>query len=174
MKPVLFIDFDRTLFDTDQFYEWLGPNRFERILALTSGELSHPNFAEYLYADTINFLTLVRQTHRVVIVTYAMNLALQRKKIRGTNIVSFVDDVIITGRNKGEEITEYLSRIGDPGWEHTFVDDLPQNIDDVKRLHPEVRCIRIDRVPLAQELKRDDILQEDAIVTNLSDLRTIL
>ncbi len=180
MKPVLFLDFDRTIFDTDALYVWFDPNRFERILALTSGELAPPDFPSYLYPDTIDFLKRVRATHRIVILTFAVNIVLQRKKLRGSGIISLVDDVIIT-RGEGEGLTgkgtqasEYLRRIGDPGWEHTFVDDSPQNIDEMKRKNPEIRCIRIDRVPQAQGILHDDLLAPDQIVTNLTELKNIL
>ena len=114
MKPIVFLDFDRTIFDTDQLYAWIGPNRFERILALTSGEIAPPDFASYLYPDTVNFLKRVRLTHRIVILTYAVNVVLQRKKLRGSGIIPLVDDVIITQGStdnltgKGEEASKYL------------------------------------------------------------------
>lgn len=180
MKPIVFLDFDRTIFDTDQLYAWMGPNRFERILGLTSGEIAPPDFASYLYPDTMNFLKRVRLTHRIVILTYAVNVVLQRKKLRGSGIIPLIDDVIITqgGMNnltgKGEEASKYLLRVGDPGWEHTFVDDSPQNIDEVKRKNPDIRCIRIDRVPLAQGLLHGALVVPDQVVVNLAELESIL
>lgn len=180
MKPVLFLDFDRTIFDTDALYVWMGSNRFERILALTSGAIAPPDFASYLYPDTVDFLKQVRATHRIVILTYAVNVVLQRKKLRGSGIIPLVDDVIITEGDaenltgKGKEAKEYLSRIGDPGWEHTFVDDSPQNIDEMKRKNPDIRCIRIDRVPLAQGMLHDALLSPDQVVTDLLELKSIL
>lgn len=180
IKPVLFLDFDRTLFDTDQFYVWLGENRFERILKISSGELAPPNFNEYLYHDTLEFLKVAAKTHRIVLLTYALNTVLQRKKIRGSGIIPLLDDVIITqgdanGKTgKGDAAHNYLARIGDSGWEHAFVDDAPENIDEVKRHNPEIRTIRIDRVPFAQGALHEGLLPPDQIVTNLRELREVL
>ncbi len=180
IKPVLFLDFDRTLFDTDQFYDWLGENRFERILKISSGELAPPNFHEYLYEDTVESLKIFSKTHRLVLLTYALNTVLQRKKIRGSGIITLLDDVIITegdasGKTgKGDAAHEYLLRIGDSGWEHAFVDDAPENIDEVKRRNPEIRTIRIDRVPFAQGAFHDGLLPPDQVVANLHELLEVL
>lgn len=180
MKPVLFLDFDRTLFDTDQLFDWLGPNRFERILALTAGEIDPPDYASYLYPDTVQFLKQVRSSHRLVILTYAVNIVFQRKKLRGSGILPLVDDVVIihgevlNRTGKGAEAKAYLARIGDPGWEHTFVDDLSNNIDEMKRENPDIRCIRMDRVSLAQGVLHDGLMSPDNIVCSLAELKTIL
>ena len=179
MKPVLFLDFDRTLFDTDQFYDWLGEERYQRILELTSGQIQSPDFASYLYKDTIHFLKSVRKTYRIVILTYALNTVLQRKKIRGSGIIPLCDDVIITkggegdSTGKGVAAKDYIARIGDSGWEHTFVDDSAQNIDEVKRVNPEIRCIRIDRVP-PSPATHDTYLPPDGVVVNLTLLGELL
>lgn len=180
MKPILFLDFDRTLFDTEQFYNWLGEERFERILALTGGHIDPPDYATYVYPDTVHFLRHMRKTHRIVILTFALNTVLQRKKLRGSGIIPLCDDVLITkgGANnsmgKGEMARDYLLRAGDSGWEHTFVDDSPENIDDVKRINPDIRCIRIDRDPVSEEMIHKDFLKPDAIVTNLNELEALL
>lgn len=180
IKPVLFLDFDRTLFDTDQFYDWLGENRFERILKISSGELAPPDFAEYLYADTLEFLKTAGKTYRLVLLTYALNTVLQRKKVRGSGIIPLLDDVIMTQGNasgqtgKGDAALDYLKRIGDSGWEHAFVDDAPENIDEVKRHSPDIRCIRIDRTPLAQGALHDGLMPPDLVVTSLRELLEVL
>ena len=179
MKPVLFLDFDRTLFDTDQLYVWLGEDRFSRILALTGGHILPPDFASYLYPDSIEFLTRMRQTYRIVILTYALNTILQRKKIRGSGILPYCDDVLIVAggegilSGKGEAARAYLKRVGDSGWEHTFVDDLPENIDEVKRINPHIRCVRIDRVP-SKDGVHTEHLKPDMVATSLSELASLL
>lgn len=180
MKPVLFLDFDRILFDTDQLYAWLGEDRFARILGLTSGTIDPPDFATYLYPDTVDFLKKARVTHRIVLATIAVNTILQRKKIRGSGIIPLLDDVIMTSGDasgstgKGIALRDYLVRIGDPGWEHTFVDDAGENIDEVKRMNPEIRCVRIDRDPRVALMLHDGHLAPDYVVSNLKELHEIL
>lgn len=170
----MFLDFDRTLFDTEQFYEWLGEDRFSKTLDLISGRIPEPDFASYLYHDTVDFLLDVRKDYRLVLLTYSVNLALQRKKLRGSGIIPLVDDVLIVQRDKGLEAKEYLQRIGDSGWEHLFVDDAPENVVEMKKTNPEIRCIRIERLPLSPEELATETIKPDALVRNLSELRSIL
>lgn len=179
MKPILFLDFDRTLFDTDRFYEWLGPNRFDRLLEITGGVGVLPDFQTYLYADTIDFLRKSTHTHTLVLLTYAVNTILQEKKVRESGILSFFEDVLMTSgegdqTGKGVFARDYIARRGASGWEHLFVDDAPQNIDEVKRMNPPVRCVRIDRLPFAQGMLHDGLLAPDTIVTDLLELEQIL
>lgn len=152
-KPVLFLDFDRTLFDTDRFYEWLGDEYSLRILALMAGEITPPDFASYLYPDTIDFLHEVKKSYRLVLLTYAINVALQHRKIADSGISQFMDDIIVTQREKWIDAKEYLARSGDPrsASGHVFIDDAPENIAGMMRENPSIRSIRIDRLPLERE-----------------------
>ena len=173
-KPVLFLDFDHTLFDTEQFYEWLGEDRFEKILGITSGKVTPPDFASYLYSDTLPFLKAARKTHRLVLLTYSINQMLQRRKVRDSGIVPLLDDVIISHRNKGLEAKEYITRIGDPGWEHAFIDDAPLNISDMKTENPDIRTFRIKRTPLSGKALASMPIEADVVVSNLSEVLTHL
>ena len=180
MKPVLFLDFDRTLFDTDKLYEWLGKERFTRILELTGGVIDPPDYASYLYPDTAPFLKKMRASYRLVLLTFAQNTKLQRMKVRGSGIVPLLDDVIITigdeqgQTGKGDAIREYQKRTGDSGWEHIFVDDNPDNLREVKIMNPDVRVIRIDRpsVPFTEPIT--NATTPDAVVKNLIELEKLL
>ncbi len=173
-KPVLFLDFDHTLFDTEQFYEWLGVDRFEKILGITSGKVTPPDFASYLYPDTLPFLNSARKTHRLVLLTYSINQMLQRRKVRDSGIVPLLDDVIISHRNKGLEAKEYIVRIGDPGWEHGFVDDAPLNISDMKAENPDIRTFRIDRLGQLPESFEGVVHQADVVVKDLDEVLALL
>ncbi len=169
-KPVLFLDFDRTLFDTDQFYAWLGEDRFGRILGLMGGSIEAPDFSVYLYPDTLAFLKTARKTHRLVLLTYAINTMLQRRKVRDSGIIPLLDDVIISSRDKGIEAKEYLARIGDPGWEHAFIDDAPKNISEMKAVNPDIITLRIERVPLSADAFHGLIHEPDVVVKDLNEV----
>lgn len=173
-KPVLFLDFDHTLFDTEQFYEWLGEDRFEKILGITSGKVTPPDFATYLYPDTLPFLNAARKTHRLVLLTYSVNQMLQRRKVRDSGILLYLDDVIISHRNKGLEAKEYITRIGDSGWEHAFVDDAPLNITDMKAENPDIRTFRIERKPLPEDAFVGVSIEADIVVSDLNEVLTHL
>lgn len=166
-KPILFLDFDRTLFNTDQFYDWLGVDRYSRILDLLAGTIDAPDFSMMVYADVTPFLVKAKKTHRLVLLTYSLNTTLQRRKIRGSGLVSFFDDVIMTQGSKGIEAKNYLIRTEHAEKGHTFIDDTPKNIDDMKTENPEIRTVRIERVALTpQELIHHT--KPDLFVSSLS------
>ena len=181
-KPLLFLDFDHTLFDTELFYEWLGEDRFEKILGIISGKIDPPDFSSYLYPDTLSFLNTARKTHRLVLLTYSVNQMLQRRKVRDSGIVPLLDDVIISHRNKGLEAKEYITRIGDSGLsacracgavaggECGFVDDAPLNISDMKAENPDIRTFRIERKPRLEESFVGAPIEADIVVRDLNEV----
>ena len=179
-KPVLFLDVDRTLIDTEQFYAWLGDARFGRILDVMAGKIEAPDFSAYLYPDTLDFLRAARATHRIVLLTYTVNPALQRKKLKGAGLIAHVDDVIfakgdgkgLTG--KGSEAKAYLARLGHTGFTHIFVDDAPENIAEVKAANPAIRCIRIDRTQHKKTGNPKDAPLPDQVVSSLTQLLAML
>lgn len=175
-RPILFLDFDRTLFDTNQFYQWLGEDIDGRIAQLVDGEIAGPNFAAMLYSDTTDFLIHAQKTHQLVLLTYTENPALQEKKIRGSGITPYFGDILMTngdggGLGKGSSVRRYLS-IHAPDKGSMLVDDMPENLSEVKAKNPHIRCIRIDRVP------REGVLAKgtppDNVVTNLLELQSLL
>jgi FMN phosphatase YigB (HAD superfamily) len=144
-KPVLFLDFDRTLFSTERFYEWLGESRMERIIGIVSGDIAAPDFAAMLYVDAIDFLTRMRGGYRLVVLTFDANEGLQRKKLQGSGITGLVDDIIITQGDKGEEAKRYLERIGAYPKGHAFIDDRPEYLFAMRAAAPGVATILIRR-----------------------------
>ena len=178
-KPIIFLDFDRTLFDTEQFYDWLGDSVDSRIRDLVLGTITPPDFASMLYPDTLSFLQRTQGTHRLVLLTHIANPALQEKKIHESGISPYMDDVlIVTGEHadiaKGRAAKEYLSKSSDLITGHIFVDDNPENISQMKALNPSMTCVRIDRLkPLADALVLTPNAP-DAVVTNLAELLLLL
>lgn len=174
MKPILFLDFDRTLFDTDLFYDWLGEKRFERLLQVSTGEIAPPDFSVMLYADTLGFLKSMRTHARLVILTYDTNAGLQRKKLQGAGVVPLVDDIIITSGNKGEEAHRYLMGLGESGFHHAFVDDRADFISDMKDRNPGIRTFLIRREGDFDAV--DQVLAEkaDVLVRDLGEVERIL
>lgn len=173
-QPVLFLDFDRTIFDTEQFYEWLGEDRFARMLDLESGKIASPDYKEWLYPDTLSFLNEVKKTHQVVLLSFAMNTVLQRQKIEGSGIVLLFSQVIITQKEKGTEAKTYLAHHGNPPGPHVFLDDVPMNVSEMKETNPDIICMRIERIPLAWEKITGAKREADYIVHNLEETLRIL
>lgn len=171
-KPVLFLDFDRTLFDAEQFSQWLGADqkvRLERIISIVSGELPPPDFLSMLFADTCTFLKEARKTHRLVILTFSKNVRLQRLKLKESGVTSLVDDIIITGGSKEQEADNYLKHVGEHGWRNVFIDDDIGNIVDMKNTIPSMQCLWIQRggeFAMTDSLAKEKV---DAPVRNLDE-----
>ena len=132
-KPILFLDFDYTLFDTKQLRAWLGDNIASRIQAISLGTLELPDVASMLYHDTLSFLKRARKTHQLVLLTCAINPAYQEKKIYRSGVAPYLDDMLIPestkeASGKGAVAKEYLRRKDSASTGHFFVDDLPENI----------------------------------------------
>ncbi|MEK7118495.1 MAG: hypothetical protein AAB869_02685, partial [Patescibacteria group bacterium] len=75
-KPILFLDFDQTLFDTEQLRAWLGNDIEARIQAIEQGELELPDMTAMLYDDTLFFLNAARTSYRPVLLTTAFQKSL--------------------------------------------------------------------------------------------------
>lgn len=179
-KPILFLDFDRTLFDTTQMRIWLGDAIESRIHEVEQGILELPDLLPMLYPDTLPFLRQARATHRLVLLTSTTHPVFQEKKVRGSGVIPYLDDVLITdggGGNsgKGAAAQEYLRGHDVPGDGHVFVDDLPLNLSEVRTLNPGVRCIQIKRMTSTQDaVSLAGSLPPDGKVANLEELLTVL
>ena len=167
-KPILFLDFDRTLFDTEKFYAWLGSDRHAGILALMNGTREAPDFSRFLYPDTLPFLSSIRGEYRLVLLSYAQNTTLQRRKIRGAGMTPFFDDILITTKDKAEEAEAYIARFHQSGWIHVFVDDDPLNIDHMKKQIPSLCVVQIKREKTNDLASQDH--RADTVVHDLSEL----
>ncbi|MDO8521582.1 MAG: hypothetical protein Q7S52_05700 [bacterium] len=192
-KPVLFLDFDYTLFDTKLLREWLGENIEERVRAIDRGELELPDCSPMLYPDTLPFMRKARQTHLLVLLTSTAYPAYQKKKIIGSGVVPFLDDMLIVrveegylnrardktsppvSSSKGKAACEYLDRTQNAVGGTVFVDDLPENLSEVKTLLPAIRSIEIRRIERRSDnVPHTELLPPDAIVANLAELLELL
>lgn len=176
-KPVLFLDFDRTLFDTAQFYEWLGKDA-ESILL--EGKRDEPDFASMLYPDTLLFLKSARRSHALVLLTSTANQLVQKRKVYGSGIVTFLDDIVIVDgvkgdySGKGPAVMTYLSRAETAPSGHVFVDDLPESVSEVKTFNPKVRCVWINRARGENKILPANSPAPDNTITALPELLTLL
>lgn len=160
-----FLDFDRTLFDTDSHYVHLIddaviPEPYRTTLVATKnagaghtdytaeawqryqegierGIIKHGDGASgFLYPDALPFLA--RHGADTVIVTFGLP-AIQRAKVEGSGIVPLVKRVIYTGLD--EKALE--GENGTP--DSVFVDDQIRHLETVAQAHPSMRLFEIRR-----------------------------
>ena len=174
-KPVLFVDFDRTLFDTERYYLWLGQPRSEQNQALIDGTRELPDFSSFDFSDSEEFLTQVRKKFELAILSFVkleyspQQAELQQKKFDGSGLVKYCADVIITTGLKSEEVKKYLIGREQTGARFAFIDDEPMHLSSMKDLHPKAFCVLLWRggemtgiqLPKSAASKRPDVVVSD-------------
>jgi hypothetical protein len=152
-KPVIFLDFDRTLFDLDKFVrEYLGYRHEEHTEKFKAFLASDPtaDISGYLYGDTIPFLKKARETHTLVLLSRGRVFPeYQRKKILGSRIAEYIDDIIVTPNDdKGLFALPFLppySTGDDAPKGYAFIDDNIDALRSMQVIAPYVERIYIDR-----------------------------
>jgi len=152
-KPVLFLDFDRTLFDLDRFMgEYLGYRHEDHSVKFKEFLSSSPtmDISGYMYEDTVPFLLRARETHTLVLLSRARSFPeYQRKKILGSRVAEYLDDIIVTPNDdKGLFALPFLPNYGIGEGEpkgYMFIDDNLEALHSMKPIAPYVRRVYIDR-----------------------------
>ena len=159
----LYIDFDKTLFDSTEFLDKLclvldkynlprelfaiydsnfNPYEVLQKIKNLNQEIYHDldqvfiKSENYIYDDVIPFFKYVKEKgYRVVIVTKG-NKEYQKKKIESSKIDKYCDDIIITLEDKGNLNLDYKNGI--------FIDDNPNELHSILKNNPK-EVIRIMR-----------------------------
>lgn len=152
-KPVLFLDFDRTLFDLDRFMgEYLGYRHEEHSVRFKEFLTSSPtmDISAYLYPDSIPFMIRARATHTLVLLSRGRNFPeYQRKKILGSRVTEYLDDIIVTPNDdKGLFALPFLPNYmlgGEEPKGYMFIDDNVDALKSMQVIAPYVKRLYIDR-----------------------------
>jgi FMN phosphatase YigB (HAD superfamily) len=171
-KPVLFLDLDRTMFDTDQLYVFWGidpERRAPYMQATVEGKIPEPDWANMVYPETKSFLERAKERYHLVLLTRTLNISFQKMKFVRSGLSKFFDGALYTTafRAKGSLVKRYLELYGGDRSHAVFIDDEPANIDDVKRALPGIFAIHMcrsgdqsERV-IPEEYIRADVVAED-------------
>ena len=123
----VYIDFDRTMFNSDNFLDDLE-------MILSRYNISQSD--SYLYDDVISFLqTLKNNGYKLTLLTKG-NREYQSMKIKSSKVLDYFDDLIITLKHKGELELNYKESI--------FIDDNPVEVESIIKRNP-MKMIRIKR-----------------------------
>lgn len=180
MKPVLFLDFDFTLFDGARFWASFGEAPEIALRALLEKKIPSPDYSVFLYSDTVDFLQRVREKFMLVILTFETFTDFQTEKIRGSGVTALVDDVVITGGMKSVAAKEWLVAHHIPSSNAAFLDDRLEHIVDMRMHIPEIFSVYFKRPgvehdngnPLSTAHPKDDDLPAippDAFATSLDE-----
>lgn len=171
---VIFLDCDWTIFNAQGFIDYA--NAHEGDLRALIAQHPEAPLAEWLYPDVINFCIAARAAgHKLVVLSMAGNIEGQIQKIKATGIGAYVDDILVVANMKSEAAGEWLREHGEQPNGHYFVDDAPIFLNDMKRMHPGMWCIRMERealLPSQESIAAVDL--SDRTITSLDELKGIL
>ncbi|MEK9200843.1 MAG: HAD family hydrolase [Patescibacteria group bacterium] len=139
---ILFLDFDRTLFNNERFY-----NALEFGLIFSEKAVVVDNLGEYLYEDTIDFLKKRKSLGDKLVLVTRGNLIVQKTKAEKTSVLGLVDHDIYVEKpkSKGEAISEYIQESELDSEKMVFVDDTIAELEDVMNTCNNVSVIRMRR-----------------------------
>lgn len=136
----IFLDFDRTVFDTEAFYNAL---EYECMRSTFESGLFTRSLAQFLYDDVLVFLETNRN-NTLHIVTYG-DRSVQEAKVQATGILDHVHHVAyVESGSKATYIRSILkqSRLAVRG---VFIDDTNEHLEFTTVELPEVLTIRMQR-----------------------------
>ncbi len=157
----LFIDFDRTIFDTDSFY-----NHLERVLLIDLiKQGSELDLAAFVYPDTISFIWNARQAGYLPYLITFGDRTVQQTKVRSSGLESlFVNVFYVEQGSKGDYIRTFLNSV--VSCENiAFIDDLPEHVKIVRTRIPQSKTFLMCRPGAKRAAQQCDGLQ---VVESLS------
>ncbi len=137
----IFLDFDRTLFDTEQFYNSLELTYIEGIIAGSIGA----DFSRFLYPDVLSFILNVREANfSCHLVTFGRR-GVQECKFKLSGLEPYFDQMFYVEQGSKASVIQTYLEIGIPGTVAYFVDDSVEHLSVVATQVPVVTPIRICR-----------------------------
>jgi hypothetical protein len=168
MEPILYLDFDRTIFRTDDLFDALKLGGVDiHTLVCETAPFCENELSQFIYPDALCFLRqysgerhlISSYTHRTTL--KPSNEAFQQKKVVASGIVPLFTKVHIIGEDKGPYIARKFGRDATG----IFVDDLTDHLWSVTQRCPGITCIHIDRAGIggwdrARTIRSFDELQK--------------
>ena len=137
----IFLDFDRTLFDTDRFY-----NQLERRVFIDSSSIKDINLAKFLYPDVISFLKSCQIAGwRCYLVTFGVR-AVQEPKFLGCNIAKYFTDAFYVESGSKVAVIEKALENTVPHENIYFIDDTIAHLEAFNSEFPKSHAIKMSRI----------------------------
>ena len=135
-------DKDLCLYSDERHAEVLSERGFDKkkVLEVLAKTISEDILPNYLYADTINFLEVLKKTGQPMILFSLGDPEFQYLKIKGSGIEKYFDRVFMDSRPKTEVLKEILNFISDK--EIWFINDrMSENIEIAKNF-PDIKVVQ--------------------------------
>ncbi|XKT74497.1 MAG: hypothetical protein ACJKTH_00145 [Patescibacteria group bacterium UBA2163] len=162
---LFFLDFDRTLFNTEAFY-----NALEADFILGTQNVTLSDLSPFLYDDVSGFLAAWKKAgHELVVVTRGVE-EVQKAKLENTRLISRITEALyVTEGGKSEAIRRYLAQHSE-NTPAVFADDSLNELADVRDNVPGVQVVRMRR-PTAKNAGEE--APEFIAVQNLFELEKV-
>jgi len=140
-----FLDFDRTVFDTDAMYIEMRKHVDEAVIG-TLSSLDSVETKDYLFKDALDFFNNHKASD-IFIVSSCIgksgmwDISYQREKVERSGIGKYVSELLVVETTKVNAIKKYLKA----GTSSLFVDDLERHLHEVHEHIPEITACCIDR-----------------------------
>lgn len=164
---IFFLDFDRTLFDTEKFY-----NALERGLIMPSDSVILADIGKYLYEDTLNFLESRNKNGDKCVLVSRGEVLIQNTKFESSGLSKyFLHALYVDGnKTKADVIKDYLDK--NPTQDKLFfIDDTIKELEGVISSIPKINTVRMRRISAKNHGQEEKNLTE---VANFNDLVSIL
>lgn len=137
----IFLDFDRTLFDTERFYNSLELTYIEGIMAGNIGA----DFSRFLYPDVLSFIWNVREAgFNCHLVTFGRR-SVQECKFKLSGLEPYFDQTFYVEQgSKAKTIKNYLD-LGVSCEKVVFIDDTIEHLEAFVAEIPTGQAIRMAR-----------------------------
>ncbi|HAR99544.1 MAG: hypothetical protein US57_C0005G0030 [Candidatus Moranbacteria bacterium GW2011_GWC2_37_73] len=160
------------------FNPWLQAERIGRVMDFDVNKLTEAinefvlDISKYVFVDVVDFANILGSKN-IYVVSYG-DLEFQHKKIDGSMIGKYLDNIVVTENLKSEIISKIIAEDNlEKNEEIFFLDDRIEQIRDVKEKFPEIISILVKRPEgRYQEMQKEDCC--DYEVHNLMEAEKII
>lgn len=124
--------------------------------------------SRYVFPDVAEVLSDLKKCGASLYVVSFGIPKVQRAKIDGSGLVSFLDDFFVGTEPKSRMIANVVGD-GDDAW---FIDDQPKFIDDVKTVYPFIRTVQMRRKN--GRFVNDIHSKSDFVAEDMADVKRLL
>ncbi|MCK5490681.1 MAG: hypothetical protein KAI67_02450 [Candidatus Pacebacteria bacterium] len=164
---------DNNGFDPDIFLNTIEKIRsYDKNRAKEGMQNLTERFSDYIFSDFFCFLSVAKK-EELILLSYGLS-DFQKNKIEKSGIISYFSEIIVTSRDKAEDIEEIQNKYKE---KIVYIEDKAESIDNVKKRMPEVITMKIIRpqgghIEKKSELTNyiiQDLFRLEGIINNLRD-----
>jgi len=162
-------------FDPKTIIELLNKAKpFDKVKAEKEIDLILSDLSNFVYSDFFDFVKDFKKESLILLSFGAIDF--QEIKIENSGITSYFQKVIITQRDKTEDLKNILRQTqddkGNEGEKIFFIDDKTVQVDNIKNKFPEIITMKLKR-PQGVDIMTDSKIT-DYTVKNLNEVKEII